>query len=378
MSTIRTENIPTTIGQLNEDFAGRTTMANYDQTKLIHIHRRNRPYVWGTEMQTKLLDSILKGYYIPPIISCSQYENNNERRYVMEGGNRITTIRKIMNGEVRELTPAEYSKVTSFPITLVVMRNLTNRQQREMFRRLNKNIKVSDGQLYAMSEEDSPIVQEALRFLNDVAYPHRARITNVFFDTVDKDNDGRKNLENAMAIVSGAHNGIQYITKSFARQEENVESQTPIEPIDRELIYNKVNIILTIFERANEVIQPVDAKTKKAQFTVGTYIGVILYDILMYNGENMDEIITKWTNYIVMVRRNIPYAIEALEIKGAQNINPDKLAKKSYRVALFLAEGRIASEEETKQIKHVYANDQVSEEEEDDEEEIEIEIEIEN
>ncbi len=375
MSTVRTENIPTTIGELNEDFAGRTTMAGYDSTKLIHIHRRNRPYVWGPEMRTKLLDSILKGYYIPPIISCSKYENNNERRYVMEGGNRITTIRKIMNGEVRELTQAEYSKVASFPITLVVMRNLTNRQQREIFRRLSKNIKVSDGQLYAMSEEDSPIVQEAFRFLNDVAYPHRARITNVFFDTVDKDNAGRKNLEDAMAIVSGAHNGIQYITKSFTRQEENVESQTPI---DRELIYNRVNIILTIFERANEVIEPVDSKTKKAQFTVGAYIGAILYDILMNNEENMDEIITKWTKYIVMVRRNIPHAIEAIEIKGAQNINPDKLAKKSYRVALFLEEGRIASEEETKQIKHVYANDQVSEEDEDEEEEIEIEIEIEN
>ena len=371
MSIIRTENIPTTIGQLNEDFAGRTTMAKYDPTKPIHIHRRNRPYVWGTEMQSKLLDSILKGYYIPPIISCSQYENGNERRYVMEGGNRITTIRKIMNGEVRELTPAEYSKVASYQITLVVMRNLTNRQQREMFRRLNKNIKVSDGQLYAMSEEDSPIVQEALRFLNDIEYPYRARITNVFFDTVDKDNDGRKNLENAMAIVSGAHNGIQYITKSFARQEENVESQTPIE---KERIYNSVNIILTIFERANEEIQPVDTKTKKLQFTVGAYIGAIIYDIWMYTGDNINEIISKWTRYIVMVRRNVPHAIEALEIKGAQNINPDKLAKKCYRVGLFLAEGRIASEEETKQIKHV-VSDEVSEEEEDEEEEIEIEIE---
>lgn len=158
MPAVRIENIATTIGQLNEDFAGRNTMVGYDRDKLIHIHRRNRPFVWKDDMQCKLLDSMLKGYYIPPIICCSQYENGNERRYVMEGGNRITTIRKIMNGEVRKLSESEKNKIMCFPITLVVMRNLTNCQQREMFRRLNKNIKVSDGQLYAMSEEDSPIV----------------------------------------------------------------------------------------------------------------------------------------------------------------------------------------------------------------------------
>ena len=362
MASVRIENIATTIGQLNEDFAGRNTMARYEPDRLIHIHRRNRPFVWKVDMQSKLLDSILKGYYIPPIICCSQYENGIERRYVMEGGNRITTIRKIMNGEVRELTTSELNKVMCFPITLVVMRNLTNCQQREMFRRLNKNIKVSDGQLYAMSEEDSPIVQEAIRFLNDIEYPHRARITNVFFDTVDKDNAGRNNLANAMAIVSGSHNGVNCISKSFTRQEQYIESQ---DPIDREKIYNIVNIILTIFERADDELPNTDSKTKREQFTVGKFIGAILYDILTTSDENMNEVISKWSQYIIMVRRNVPRANDVIDIKGAQNINPDKLKKKCYLVKIFLAENRIATEEELKQIKHVYVDDDVSEEDDD-------------
>lgn len=51
MAAIRTENINTSINELNEDFAGRKTMANYDESKQIHIHRRNRAFVWSKKMQ---------------------------------------------------------------------------------------------------------------------------------------------------------------------------------------------------------------------------------------------------------------------------------------------------------------------------------------
>lgn len=358
MAAIRTENINTSINELNEDFAGRKTMANYDESKQIHIHRRNRAFVWSKKMQEKLLDSILKGYYIPPIICCSN--KGGERRYVMEGGNRITSIRKILNGEVRELTADEDRRVRLYQITIVVMRNLTNKQQREMFRRLNKNIKVSDGQLYAMSEEDSPLIMEALAMLTDIAYPDRARISNVFSDGISKDTDSKSNLSNAVAIISGIINGVRLITKSFERQEQYVECQ---EPIDREKITRVMDIILTIFESADTefpIIKNVN-NVKKAQFTVGKYFGAIMYDILMETNE-VDEIIAKWKTYIVMVRSNVENACDAIVIPGAENINPDKLKKKCHKVERFVRDRVLASAEEIAAIKHVYENDQACEE----------------
>ena len=57
---LSTENIQTTISQLNRDFSGRRESPDYDEHKLVHIHRRNRPFVWNKDMQVKLLDSILK------------------------------------------------------------------------------------------------------------------------------------------------------------------------------------------------------------------------------------------------------------------------------------------------------------------------------
>jgi len=344
MSSVRTQTSSTTVHDLIADFAGRFGTTYYDESKLVHIHRRNRPFVWNHKMQTNLLDSILKGYYVPPIICC--YKNG--RQYVMEGGNRITTLQRILQGAVRDLSEEDILKVRVFSISVVVMRNLTPQQEREMFRRLNKSIKVSDGQLFAMSEDDSPLVREALDFLNAVDYPLRARITETFCDTINKDNDGRTLLANTVAIISGALFGVQYITKSFDRLEQHVENQTPI---PRNRIVQVIGTILAIFESANNEEPLTDRKKKRKQFTVGYIIGAMLYDIL-----TSTDVSDKWRSYIVAVRRGADYASEAVEIKGAQNNSPDKLKKICYRVEVFINENRLATDEELRLVKHIHSD----------------------
>ena len=350
---IRTENIQTTICALNGDFSGRRDAPGYDESKPIHIHRRNRAFVWSKDMQLKLLDSILQGYYIPPIICSSRIVNGVERREVMEGGNRITTFRRLLNCDVRELTPAEIRGVESHPITLVVMRNLTSKQTREMFRRLNKNIRVSDGQLYSMSEEDSPLVREALSLLNDDDHPLRTRVNDCFFDTRNKDNDKKRNLESAIALVSGAVNGPEFITKLFARQEDNVEDQTPI---DRNLVVDVLNNTFDVFLQADELFPLANRRTTRSQWTVGKYLGAILYDILM-NPTTIVQIQKKWATYLSKLRRGDEGASEAYIVAGANNITVDKLKRICTKVDTYLSTGRIMTKEELDRIRHPVQND---------------------
>lgn len=359
------ESIQTTINQLNNDFAGRKGDEGYDETKRLHIHRRNRPFVWNQEMQEKLLDSILNGYYIPPIICSSKFENGSERREVMEGGNRITTFRKILTNQVRELTDNERRIVESYPITIAVMRNLTPKQQRIMFRRLNKNVKVSDGQLYAMSEDDSNLVKEAMALLNDPEYPLRNIIDTYFFKTKDADNDGKTNLANAIALVSGAINGINFITKSYNTQEEKVECQTPI---NRDNVIRVLGPVFEVFSIA-ETQQPLsDNRRKRGQWNVGYLLGVILYDVLQ-NPCEIRKVQEKWVNYIVKLRQKVVNVDEAIKLTGgAQNLNATRYKRISKKVDIFLNENRLASETELKQYIHeeedIGNNEEVESEEE--------------
>ena len=366
--SIRTENIQTTVSALNGDFSGRRGSLDYDERKPIHIHRRNRAEVWSHNHRVGFKDSILKGYYIPPIICCSRIVvtptgDHVERREVMDGGNRITAFRRILNDEVGVLTPEDRRVIEAHPITIVVMRNLTNSQTREMFRRLNKNIKVSDGQLYSMSEEDSPLVREALSLLDDDDYPLRNSITDYFFDTRNRDSDGKVDLANAVALISGALHGPPFITKAFTRQEEHVESQNVI---DRKRIITILGHVFDVFRQANEIKSLTDGRKKKAQWPVGKYLGVILYDILMNLG-SIPQVQKKWATYIGKVRNETENATEAIHIPSAQNISADKLKRMSMKVEIYLSENRIMTKEELNQVRHPVPTDSDSENGDEDE-----------
>ncbi|MFZ9189335.1 MAG: DUF262 domain-containing protein, partial [Algoriphagus sp.] len=300
-SILRTENIQTTIGSIDGDFAGRKESADYDATKLIHIHRRNRPFVWDTEMQQKLLDSIMKGYYIPPIICSSSIDNGFEKRYVMEGGNRITTFRRILTNKVKKLTNEERRKVESYPITIVVMRNLSSKQQREMFRRLNKSVPVSAGQLFAMSEDDSPLVREAISFLEDDKYPLRDLMISHFGELKGRDTDSKSLLANAVALISGAIYGPKFITTTFNTQEEKIEI---MEPLNRTSITTMLGNVFEVFNMADQKIT-IPSRQKKGQFTLGKYLGAILYDLHTNPGMSK-KVQQKWCNYLIKVREGEP------------------------------------------------------------------------
>ena len=279
MSTLRTEKYPTTIGHIVKNFAGRKDWDDYDPTKLIHIHKRNRAFVWTPEMVEKLLDTIMKGYVILPLICCSIICDGVERREIMDGGNRLTAFALILNNKVRArvLTQEEQITVLSFPITLIIMYNMTSHQIREQFRRLNTCKRATAGQLYQMSQDDSPLIQEAIAFMTDINYPLRERCIKIFTDYYTKeDTDSAKRLENVVGIISGALNGVCYITTSFDKQEKYVEDKNPI---NRDLLCKLLDIMLRIFEIVNETFPLEKKKDKKEQITLGKLIGVILYDI---------------------------------------------------------------------------------------------------
>ena len=338
-----TENIQTTVGALNSEFSGRRDTPDYDETKRTHIHRRNRAYAWSIRMQQDLLDSMLRGFYIAPII-CStriiQGPRPVERREVMDGGNRITTFRNILLDKVKILTPGERQIVMSFPITVVVTTLMDAKDQRDMFRRLNKSVAVSDGQLYAMSD-DSALVREALQLLDDDAYPLRSVISSIFFDTQGKDNDGKNNLANAVALVSGAVHGVDYITKSYNIQEECLEGVE----IPREKVLEVLTPVFDVFTQV-DLTHPIDGRKRRGQWNVGKYLGAMMYDYLTTKETR------KWVEYLIAVRSERPFAEEAVKLGGAQNLTANRYKRICTKVHIYLTENRIATDEELKPIVH--------------------------
>lgn len=331
-----------TVGVLIDGFAGRFDEGElYRPSRLYHLHRRNRIYVWKKEMEDALKDTMMRGLIIPAI-TChvSTQQGSLQKREVMDGGNRITALRNILNGP---LTADERERIRSFPISIHILYDLSPNDMRILFRRLNKSVKVSDGQLYAMSEDDSLLVKEALAFLDDSDYPLRDQITTHFCDTRGVDNSKRDILANAVALISGVIHGVGYLTKSFDEQDNHVASTTPI---DRDKIVEVLGIMFDIFDMVDEQ-EPLTNKTKRrAQFTIGK-LGPIIYD---YHGK-VSDFDTKWCEYMIAVRQH-PDAEEASSISGAQNMTATRHKRVSTKVSIYLSDQRFASKEELRDITH--------------------------
>lgn len=403
------------VGMINSNFAGRPDTIGYDVLKSFHIHRKNRPFVWSFKMMECLLDSIQRSYDVPSILCSTKTEGRQVKHYLLDGGNRITALRKILNDEIRVLTPEERMKVEMYTLNVVFLSNMTEKDEREMFRRAANGVRPTDGHLYKMSEIDSLLVQIAVSILEDKAFVHRALMTQVMFDTTptekgeSRDTKAQANLANMVALLSGLMNGLDFITKSFDRQYRWVDAVTPI---NTDILFKKIHDILSIFKEADEHVTTVqtlnfkglkkpdimncldragiqyfknqtkevlieraqsfpsamnelvefantagivfkdpNAHIKKRRLNSGDLLGLMVYDYHMMPYEEMKS---KWVRFIRIHDEN-PKSIKEtiLTLSGAQNTTANSLAKKSKRIAIYLAENhRIATEDELANVTH--------------------------
>jgi hypothetical protein len=339
------EQITLNLRQLNENFTGLPRETSYDPNKLYAIHARNRVEKWSTEWRKDLLDSILNNIYIPPIIVHSHVVVRNgqgyETRDILDGGNRVRAIHRILQNEVKELTLDERSRVEGYTITIVVLRNMNSSAIRKQFRLLQRGVKVAAGELYWMSQE-LPTVQYALRMLNDPLYPLRSQITELFFDTQDNDTKSHGHLTNAVALCAGAQHGVKYLSKSFDVNEEILST-----PVNEDLVETRLRLAFQPFRQANIRYPITDGRVKKGEWAVGKYLGAILYDIIT-NPDSVPAVQERWAEIISRNRAGEDLAVTAVRINGAkaQTVNASKLSKICFQVKFALENRRMPLEAE--------------------------------
>lgn len=366
---------------LNANFTGRDSAGfpgGYDPTRLYRLHRRQRAEVWKYEHRAKLLESILHRRYIPPIITHETVDAGEIHRDILDGGNRISAVRRILEGGEFDLSESDRRAVERYTINVVVLRNLTPQEIRIQFRLLNRVVRVSAGHLYHMSAEDSPLVTYAYDIMTNPDNALRPRILELFSENALRDNASKGVLENIVALCVGAQHGIGHITRSFDINEPVLSL-----PINRDLIETRLGLAFTAFTRANHGMPEdwvADGRVMKGEFNIGRYLGAILYDLLPHGtpGQvgyepapaNTDVVLEKWARIIVEARQGVPAAMLAVTVPGAQNLHSRKLRKISKQVDFYLAHGRMPNESETAELLRVVAPDPEDSEEDNEDEEV--------
>ncbi|OCB92199.1 hypothetical protein A7U60_g409 [Sanghuangporus baumii] len=122
-----------------------------------------RDVVWTDAKQSGLIDSILRNFYIPPVIfAFSQNEDGEERRTCIDGKQRLTSIQRFMDGQIPfkdsrtnlklwykrqpwnergKLLPSQYKKQFDLKqISCVEYTDLNEDAEREIFQRVQLGV----------------------------------------------------------------------------------------------------------------------------------------------------------------------------------------------------------------------------------------------
>ncbi|KAF5351459.1 hypothetical protein D9757_012061 [Collybiopsis confluens] len=169
-----------------------TAQALFDQIRSSDIDldpEYQRDVVWTKEKQTNLIDSILRNFYIPPIIFAVRiFEDGTETRTCIDGKQRLTSIHRFMEGVIphrdpitgqklwfkidrsesssaakRELLPDKYRTMFSNKqVVCVEYSDLTDGDERDIFQR------VQLGMALTSAEKLHVINTPRARFIRDL------------------------------------------------------------------------------------------------------------------------------------------------------------------------------------------------------------------
>ena len=267
----------------------------------IFIPAHQRAFIWKLRQQENLVDTIMKGYVMPPLIICEVIVNNKRTRSLEDGQQRYTTLKRFYNNEFtynkkyfKDYSPNEKAQFEYYKVHITTYENATEDERTEMFLNFQDGTSLTVGNRFHAALKTRLVTYATERFLTP-GNPLYQRASAVWGEHLqEKDNKGKNFLTNAMAIAGGLAYGVDHITKSYDILGPILNREFDVAMADKRL-----DMLLKVYERVpgpNIYI----SKEKKIHWPVGTLTGYILASLI---NDPSEEMIGKWVQYILDSRQ---------------------------------------------------------------------------
>ena len=305
---------------------------------MVTVPDYQRDYVWKSDKQKNLIDTVFSGYPIPAILVTQDHMN---RYSIQDGQQRLETFFRFYNGQIQDKDGLSFTGLSdekkrtflNYKIPIIDITGASRDDESTIYDRLNQGMALSHGEKFH-NRRSTLIVGLTERLLMTNGVGLHALATSVFGDYLGMSDLRHKNLENAVAYVAGAALGSSYITTSYDKLASNLDgirlADGTLLPIDEGLVERRLQTLLEIYRSADEV-QPTAAKMKKAQWKIGRYSGFILHSIILndHDPEILDHVKETWIEFLRRDRLNGTGFLITLGMIRGGNITLDRL-NKSY------------------------------------------------
>ncbi|CAL1707411.1 unnamed protein product [Somion occarium] len=258
-----------------------------------------RDVVWTEAKQTKLLDSLYRNFYVPPIVMVVMYEDGHRVMRCVDGKQRLTSIQKFMDGQLPYRDPFTkkafyYTLPRSKPsrlqvpqkmreefalkkITVVEYVDLDPAMERDIFQRVQLGMPLTAAEkLQAVSSAWATWISEI-----DSRY---MSCENGITDIVNVDIKRGRNFQSLAHLVYCCYGVPEQLTPTPSKLETFLTKTSPPDPEFKSSIVHVLNDIMAIAmdKNKNKAFTYIKHRIAPIEFV---FMGVVLFVMMKHSTE---------------------------------------------------------------------------------------------
>jgi hypothetical protein len=267
----------------------------------VRIPEHQRPEIWSKSRQQGLVNTIMQGRPMPPLIIRETIDRGERIRWLEDGQQRYMSMRNFYENKFsykntlyKDFSENDRVKFLTYKIPILTYENATIEETIEMFDNFQNGVPLTPGQRFH-ARLDTPLVKYARERLLTPDKHFYGRAAAVWgAHQSNSDTKTKRVLMNAMAIAGGVAYGADHVTTSY-----DILGPLLNQPFDVKQADSLLDKLLQVYERAADENRPFTPDEKKAHWPVGELTGYILASLI---GNPTDDIITKWATYVKSAR----------------------------------------------------------------------------
>ncbi|KNC98446.1 uncharacterized protein SPPG_06150 [Spizellomyces punctatus DAOM BR117] len=259
-------------------------LSDYIKKEIIDLNAAyQRDVVWNAAKQGHLIDSLVKNYYVPPVIFSIRYDTrpshrNQEIRVAIDGKQRLTSIHKFIEGEIPQidsvtatkiwfkkpkgkkgsvLTAAERHSFETKLLTCVEYRGLNEEQEQEIFRRVQLGVALTTAEkMFARPGPVADFVRKLMEQYKDLCSLVESKRKLAF-----------QILMTIFCVVTEMPSKIpsaMYLDKVLKRSE-------PVPSKHKALVESVLQVFATLMDQAPDLFRT-PARMAPIEFIMSTYL----------------------------------------------------------------------------------------------------------
>ena len=274
----------------------------------LKVPPHQRTYVWKRKQEILLVESVLEGTPMPPVLIRIDGRGTQATKSIEDGRQRLTCLSRYRKDEF-EVFEKKFSQLSefdkllfnSYPMPVMTYKGATQEQTIKIFDKFQNGTPLSLGERYASLVEISPIIRLTKELLLTEEKGFHERAVNIWGK---HSGFGKRGIDlvNAVALIAGLTFSDES-SSCFSKKLDEMQPylSKPISSLLETRVRFHLNLLMSIYEDVQKKVPLETSSEINFQWNLGNITGYIAWSLAAFP-KDPERLKAGWVQYLCEVR----------------------------------------------------------------------------